>query len=537
MSYEIQLPGGTNLPGREPVVVIGPNGSGKTRQSRNINASMPIDYINALRNTRVAPEVPAMGFNTALNNFNSQRSQARASHWELTLEFDYMLSTMLAEDAMANKRFAERYWDDPENKEPPEVTPPRRVEEVWGKIFPGRRLRWKDWNPTVENMASGVSVEYSGNQMSDGEKAALFVAARVFSAEPGILVVDEPETHFHSLLAVRLWDALEDARTDVRFVYVTHDLTFAVSRREARFVIASPAAGLRVLELDGQIPEDLGAALLGAASLSFYASRIVFCEGEESSWDAQLYKSWFNGADTVVKPVGSSKNVLRCVDALRDSGIAHSLESVGIIDRDYHPDAFIDALDVHVLPVHEIESIFAHPQVVQAVANHLSLPFDTGSYLESLRATVTDQQKAALVIERWKARMEPNIVKVISGAAKRGKSVEALNKEIPTLFDVGNWDFSPQGFLAEEKARVESAFAGEGFETFLALVPGKQLVPQAARTVGMEVRAYCELVARALRDSKSSFSGEIAVALSALLPPRAVPISMPPIADTGLGLV
>ena len=111
-----------------------------------------------------------------------------------------------------------------------------------------------------------------------------------------------PETHLHSLLAVRVWNALEIARPDMRFVYVTHDLTFALSRRDARFVLASPTAGLRSIDLEPTLPADVTEALLGSASLSFYASRVVFCEGELTSLDYRLYGAWFRGPDTVVRP-------------------------------------------------------------------------------------------------------------------------------------------------------------------------------------------------------------------------------------------
>ncbi len=173
----------------------------------------------------------------------------------------------------------------------------------------------------IVSTVAGPALEYSGNQMSDGEKAALFVAGRVFSAERGILVVDEPETHFHSLLAVRLWNALEDARPDLRFVYVTHDLTFALSRRRARYVLASPTAGLRPIAVDDALPSDVSEALLGSASLSFYASRIVFCEGESGGRDESLYGAWFSGPDTVLRSVGSCQMVIRCVEALRAAGV------------------------------------------------------------------------------------------------------------------------------------------------------------------------------------------------------------------------
>ena len=190
---------------------------------------------------------------------------------------------------MADKEFIRRYREDRGSAGDPPPTPLSRIEELWGRIYPGRSLRWRDWRPYVLSTVGGDEVEYTANQMSDGEKAALYVAARVFSATAGVLVVDEPETHFHSRLAVRLWSVLEDARPDLRFVYVTHDLTFALSRRDARYVLANPTAGMTVIDLDDDLPSDIAETLLGSATLSFYASRIIFCEGDDQSMDNLLY--------------------------------------------------------------------------------------------------------------------------------------------------------------------------------------------------------------------------------------------------------
>lgn len=391
--------------------MIGPNGSGKTRQTRTVHGvdgQVP-EFVNALRNTRVAPELPAMGQDTARANFAAQKAQAYSQHWELTSEFDSMLSQLLADNAGAAMDFTRRFRADPGSPGVPADTPLLRVEDLWKQVFVGRELHWRDWKPLVVSVTSGTLVEYSGNQMSDGEKAALFLAGRVFSAASGILVVDEPETHFHSLLAVRLWDALEDARPDVRFVYITHDLTFAMSRREARYVLASPIEGLRAIDLGEAVPDDVASALLGSASLSFYASRVIFCEGTDSSYDAGLYGAWFNGPDTVVRPVGGCERVLRCVDALRQTGLARSLEAVGLVDRDFHRDEYLSAVPqgVHVTPVHEVESFFALPAVVEAVARHLVKPFDPTSYLDKLKLAISDVQRHGLVIQRWKAAIEP----------------------------------------------------------------------------------------------------------------------------------
>jgi len=527
----LRLPTGEELPGSHPVVVIGPNGSGKSRHARTLlrTDGGRIEFVNALRNTRVAPELPAMGQQAARSNFESQKAQAQTQHWELSSEFDYLLSQLLAENAKANDDYVRRVKADPREASSLPVSALSRMEDIWGDVFPSRSLRWDDWRPMVDSaVESGITTSYSGNTMSDGEKAALFLAGRVFSTDPGVvLVVDEPETHFHSLLAIQLWDTLEAARPDLRFVYITHDLTFAMSRSSAQFVLASPTQGFRTLALSGDLPADVAAALLGSASLSFHASRVVFCEGEETSYDKTLYNAWFNGTDTVVRPVGGCERVMRCVEALRESGIINSLEAVGIIDRDYHPDSFLIALPqgIVALETHEIESLLSLPGVVRAIATHVHREFDEAAYVSHIRNTANETERHRLIINRWKRRIEPLLASVIATAGKRDSSLEDLTSELPDLFRSTNWNFDPQQILKEEVDRVDKILTtGSSFE-LLQILPGKPILPLAARYAGMTTESYVQLVAAGLKGATkelTTLSSGLVAALAPHLPPRAV---------------
>jgi hypothetical protein len=83
MDLSIHLPNaGGVMPGRDPIVVIGPNGSGKTRKTREIQVNPPavLDFINALRNTRVAPELQAAGVETAKTNYTHTKNNSRHQH-------------------------------------------------------------------------------------------------------------------------------------------------------------------------------------------------------------------------------------------------------------------------------------------------------------------------------------------------------------------------------------------------------------------------------------------------------------------------
>jgi AAA domain, putative AbiEii toxin, Type IV TA system len=537
VSQIIRLPVGEVLDGDGPIVVVGPNGGGKTRQTRQMTFPGPVEFINALRNTRVAPELPAMGTDTARQHFDRQKNQSRSMHWELEADFDQMLTQMLAEQSTSAMDFQRSYRADPLNVTLSEPTPLMRLEDLWAQVYPGRELRWREFKPVVISQTSGSRIEYTANQMSDGEKAVLYVAGRVFTAAPGVLVVDEPETHLHSLLAVTVWNALEEARPDIRFVYITHDLTFALSRRNAQYVLANPLSGLRRIDLNQELPSDVTEEILGSASLSFYASRIVFCEGESTSLDSDFYNSWFSGPDTVVRAVGNCYRVIRCVDALAHGGIASALTVVGIIDGDFYPDEFKSSLSaaITVLQVHEVESLFCLPEVVAAVCSYVSRPFDENCYRNALAARVSDAQRHQIIIERWKRRMEPNLEGLVSNISKRDKPVDDLINDLPTIFDHQRWSFSPEAFLREERTRVESAIPSGSIGDILSIAPGKQFLHPAAIQAGMTVEAYSKLIISALRDESGDLqplSQRLEIALSDYLPARPASVAGNPLTES-----
>ena len=47
----VKLRDGTELSGSTPIVIVGPNGSGKTREAHRLNeqTTHPIEYVNALK--------------------------------------------------------------------------------------------------------------------------------------------------------------------------------------------------------------------------------------------------------------------------------------------------------------------------------------------------------------------------------------------------------------------------------------------------------------------------------------------------------
>ena len=136
----ITLPSGIRLLGMDPVVIIGPNGSGKTRQSRLLTTDNgSIEFVNALRNTRISQQLPAMSQLQARQQHDSMRNNARNQPWEIASDFDFILSQLLAEDGDAAREYRQLSKNGQSLLEIPR-TALEIVQELWSDIFPGREL-------------------------------------------------------------------------------------------------------------------------------------------------------------------------------------------------------------------------------------------------------------------------------------------------------------------------------------------------------------------------------------------------------------
>jgi energy-coupling factor transporter ATP-binding protein EcfA2 len=509
----IILPDGIRIPGKEPVVIIGANGSGKTRLSRllRVEPGNTPEFVNALRSTRISPQLPAMSQLQARQQHDSTRNNARTQPWEIASDFDYILSQLLAEDGDSARAYRAR---DKAGESVEEILPTalEMVEQLWRDIFPGRRLEWNDWSPVVHNERGwkdwspvvdnerGEIETYSANQMSDGERAGLYLLAKVLLAQPGqVIVIDEPETHFHARLAVRFWDVLEQTRSDLRFAYVTHDVAFALSREPAIFLLADPRSGLTQVTMNEGLPEEIRREILGAASFSYFASRVVFCEGDDHSFDKLLYDAWFKGRDTVVLPIGSCEDVRRAVRALNDNRLIENLAAVGLVDRDFQPDTALTSMEpgIVVLPVHEVEGLLCLPGVVGRLARHLGKSISVEKISETVRSAIDNQMLGRAALQRTQGRLINQAQDAILSkpASWDIASLEAHAEKLEA--GIGSVVEAKQVF-GEEYAALSSIRDSGAVEDIVRAFPCKQIAEAIGGLLGMRPRPLFELMARAL---------------------------------------
>ncbi|MGM7774410.1 AAA family ATPase [Arthrobacter sp. KNU-44] len=169
----------------------------------------------------------------------------------------------------------------------------QKLKAIFHRVLPTRDLTITaddiKVSPVIDET---VGEHYSVTEMSDGEKAVLYMIGQTLVADHGsVFIMDEPEIHVHRSILSRLWDELEAARPDCAFLLITHDLEFAASRAGNKHVVRSyaPTTGWvieNVPEAAG-FSEDLVTLILGSRK------PILFVEGEQGSLDLALYRACY----------------------------------------------------------------------------------------------------------------------------------------------------------------------------------------------------------------------------------------------------
>lgn len=505
MSIPIKYSTENTIEGTSPIVILGPNGSGKTRYGLKLANWNNADIIAALRNIALAKNIPMQPLSQAEQGLNQQKNERKSQPWNIANEMNILFAKLMAEDSASAIEFRDRYQE--ENAQP-ETTKLMRLSKVWHFLFPGRHIEFKGYTPRVTSEYVAGEIAYPAQQMSDGERVALYLAGRVLDSNHGIIIIDEPEVYFHSRLAIQFWDEMERLRSDCRFVYITHDLTFARSRSTNHFLIIRPNKEPELIDLqETAIPADISESILSAASFSIFAKRLIFCEGTESSYDQQFLRAWYNERTDAVIPVGSCRDVLKCTTAFRDSNILTGVSALGIIDRDYWPEAFLTSFPegITILPVHEIESLFCHEQVFTSVANHLG---KTDSEATNLYNKFFNEAKVLFenglllkqISKRFRCRCEGQMHEAMSILNARGTETEVRANHCSAL-SPANWNVQPETIFEEEKTAITEAI-NSSCENFLKILPGKVYFSILVEKLGQTKTSYVDLIVNSLRSKE-----------------------------------
>lgn len=372
------------------VVIVGANGSGKSKLGAWMEQQdmMGIHRIGAQRSLNFRENIPLQNFTQAEDavfygnaDTNESLRSKKYYRWndgkeyttKLLDDFENVLAALIASTNNENAKYVDACKKaEREGRGKPATTKSSldKLIDVWNEVFPQRGLRMKDSKFLTYFEKNGKEEEYFSNQMSDGERAVLYLTAQVLCVPQNkTLIVDEPEIHLHRSIMNRLWHTLEKSRSDCLFIYITHDTDFASLHSASDKIWIKEYNGTNwVLSKikEPALPENLLFDILGSRK------NVLFVEGERNSYDTQLYS--FLYPNYYVIACGSCTQVVSRTKAFRNSPSLHHCQVFGIIDRDYRSDYEIEKYKddgIYTLKVAEVENLFLVEELIRLIADYL----------------------------------------------------------------------------------------------------------------------------------------------------------------------
>lgn len=394
---------------KNSIVLIGANGSGKTRLSVWIdknNEKLAISRISAQKSlevpsftqaidvgdakeqlqlgnkldqwTKQAIQEKTSGLNTKSYTMTNKWNDAPETH-ELK-DIDALMQYLVSEDQLLSSSFYHKsiyHRNDLCNEHPLlEQSKLCKVKVLWEKVISHKVLIIEYGKILVQSRNCSNSKElYNGHEMSDGERAVFYFIGQVLSAsKDSLIIIDEPENHLHNSIISRLWNLLEEARPDCVFLYITHNLDFALRSKRSVLIWVKDMPSkdkwnyVFINEDDDDKFDSLQLQMLGCRD------KIVLVEGNENSYDCKIYRALFPNCKIIpVESCSKVKELVRSFNSKNSNLLKNGAVKVyGIVDRDRMNDSEVAKLNnenILVLNVAEIENVFLLTNVITLVAN------------------------------------------------------------------------------------------------------------------------------------------------------------------------
>ena len=385
----------------ENTVVVGANGSGKSTLATNIkyNFNEKIGIVIPAQKLLIIPtfdSVPSLeksmsdykNFETrTIDNKTTYNQYSSPSYDGYALDYKYILSTFFAEKISIQdiiyKDFNEKGNNANMKRDDYPVMKLEKAINIWNFLIEHREMFYDDNNLKIK--VKGSSEEYPAYKMSDGEKNIFFLIGRVLLAsDDAMIIIDEPEMYLHKAIVNKLWDKLEEERRDCKFIYLTHDLEFASSRKANKYWIKDfqfPSKWEIEPIPENDIPDSLLMKILGSRK------KILFCEGKKNSLDIQIYEILF--PNYTIIPLEGCSNVINYTRAFNKIPNKNST-AIGIVDRDFRTDEQINKFcneNIYAYSVAEIENLFLLEEFIQFFTKRRDEKID----IEKLKKKVFDK--------------------------------------------------------------------------------------------------------------------------------------------------
>ena len=484
---------------RKTTIIIGANGSGKTRLAVYLEEQLGEKAhriaahraLNLNPNVDKIPETKARQYLTYGNSWDGISISSRKDYrWgnkaptSLLNDFDRLLQYLFAQQnnlAVENHQKRNRGEEITNSKAKLDI-----LQEVWERLLPLKKLHITADDIRVSSI--GIeSADYSASEMSDGERAVFYILGQVLSANEGsILIFDEPELHIHKSIISNLWDEIEKLRPDCSFLMITHDIEFAATRVAKKYVIrnyySDPAWDISEIP-DSELDEQTITLILGSRK------PILFVEGDKTSLDMETYRLCY--PEWTVIPKGSCKDVIQAVSSLRklneDMPILN-IKCAGIVDRDTRDSSQIQELEeqgIKVLPCSEIENIFSLSSVAHKVLEIEGFAGDElinkkeqfkASLLDYIKKELSDDKLEEFVVKRIHRRIDNFLKKIDLSDVQNSNKIK--DKLISALSNLTNSKINE--WISEMRNEIQACINNEDIDGLLCIYENKGLLAKTA---------------------------------------------------------
>lgn len=494
-------------------VIIGANGSGKSHLGAYIEKSDSNNVlrISAQRALSVPEFVTVRSEQVAWNQifYGNEKEKNKDYKWawghettQLINDYNNVLEAVFARISNEKDNYFEVCREcekqDAQKPDTPQIISDKII-DIWNTVFPHRNIIIED---NTIKAKTDKNETYLAKEMSDGERVAIYLIGQCLVApEDVIIVIDEPEIHLHKAIMHKLWDKIEEYCPDNAFVYITHDLDFASSRKEAKKIWVKNYCienrlqkwDIEVLEEHDVIPENLMIEVLGNRK------NVVLVEGEKGSYDSLLYSYIYE--DHYIIPCHNCYKVIELTKAFNEEKIKglHNISVQGIIDRDYLTETEIDSYrksGIHPLFVAEVENLYLLPEIQEIILGHMALD-NIPQILEDVKNYLfkcfEDEKEIQIT-----AICERELQYKLGRFQKNGNGFDALNSQY--LTHIKSIDVSEMYHKIEE--RVNTIMETRDLDKLLMIYNRKSLHRRISKFFKLSNDDYPQMVLRLLKTDK-----------------------------------
>lgn len=443
---------------KKSIVLVGANGSGKTRMSIWIdenNSDLNIHRISAQKSLNIPEFVSPSELENAKEKFLYGRTGFDDKDWlhtrgkklnrwndkpetHLLSDFDYLMEYLFTENYEKSIKYRDQHKEG--NLDFDNETLLEQIKNIFENVITHRKLQIDAGKVSV--VSSNEENLYNASQMSDGERAIFHFIGEVLCAESNsLIIVDELENHLHSSILKRLWDNIEKSRPDCVFLYITHNFDFAISRVNSQIIwlksYKNKEWDYKLINEDENTDDDLD-----CLKLELLGSRqnVMFVEGtKNNSFDQKIYSRIYSEYN--VLSLESCSNVIQAVKTYNNTNDLHHMNVVGIIDRDRRSEGEILNLksdNIYAPDVAEVENLFLLPEVIEIMCKKLIIDYNetfglvkenTFKFLENHK-----EEQAILFVKH-------QVMNIINqNVNKKHNSIDSLKSEIQYISQNINLD-------------------------------------------------------------------------------------------------